>query len=247
MNRRYLLHISLTPYNYIHLQIELSLPWKYWIEFVKNVIYFIVSLEGNTEGDTNAKPDRGIIIHGTGQESVSMSTTAESPTEHSGRELPVSGQTAPLDEHDSHHQQQQEQWKQQRPQRHHADDEDHEAITVVRVERPVFTRDDFIAKYNKPTHRAGSIASSGGAESSHHGELLPKMVMRHIHQRLKGRRLLATPSGGCLKRGFMSLFPFLRIMKEYNVKTDLLNDIMAGLIVGVMNIPQGMPRLRFLQ
>ncbi|XP_029644388.1 sulfate transporter isoform X1 [Octopus sinensis] len=35
-------------------------------------------------------------------------------------------------------------------------------------------------------------------------------------------------------------FPFLRILKKYNVKTDLPNDLVSGLTVGIMQLPQGM-------
>jgi hypothetical protein len=121
---------------------------------------------------------------------------------------------------------------------HMSDDEDHDAITIVRVERPVFTRQDFIAKYNyQPSERSGAAFS--GVAAAHPGEILPKTVMRHIHQRLKGRRFANTPSGDCFRKAVWSLFPFVNIMRRYNLRNDLLNDIMAGLIVGVMNIPQG--------
>ena len=36
-----------------------------------------------------------------------------------------------------------------------------------------------------------------------------------------------------------NLFPFLTIMKDYNIRTDLSGDIIAGLTVGIMHIPQG--------
>ncbi|KAK3606359.1 hypothetical protein CHS0354_041997 [Potamilus streckersoni] len=40
----------------------------------------------------------------------------------------------------------------------------------------------------------------------------------------------------CLEK----LFPVYRIMKKYNWKTDLPNDVIAGLTVGIMQLPQGM-------
>lgn len=128
--------------------------------------------------------------------------------------------------------------QQQRRQRHHhmPEDEEHDVITVVRVERPIFTRQDFIAKYNyRPAHRPGS----SGSAASHPGEILPKTVMRHIHQRLKGRRCNILPSRDCFMKSIASLFPFVSIMQQYKIRSDLINDVMAGLIVGVMNIPQG--------
>ena len=46
-----------------------------------------------------------------------------------------------------------------------------------------------------------------------------------------------TPS--CVRVFVFNLFPFLTIMKDYNIRTDLSGDIIAGLTVGIMHIPQG--------
>ena len=43
-----------------------------------------------------------------------------------------------------------------------------------------------------------------------------------------------------LKAKLLAFFPFIRIMKNYKIKTDLPGDIVAGLTVGVMHIPQGL-------
>lgn len=41
--------------------------------------------------------------------------------------------------------------------------------------------------------------------------------------------------------GFLyKIFPFIGIMKDYNIRTDLTGDIVSGLTVGIMHIPQGM-------
>ncbi|XP_045166234.2 prestin-like isoform X2 [Mercenaria mercenaria] len=47
-------------------------------------------------------------------------------------------------------------------------------------------------------------------------------------------------SGVCLKRFIYSLFPFINIMKNYNIREDITGDIVSGLTVGIMHIPQGM-------
>ncbi|XP_062585097.1 prestin-like [Saccostrea cucullata] len=48
----------------------------------------------------------------------------------------------------------------------------------------------------------------------------------------------------CSKDCFLSflyrIFPFIGIMKDYNIRTDLTGDIVSGLTVGIMHIPQGM-------
>ena len=36
-----------------------------------------------------------------------------------------------------------------------------------------------------------------------------------------------------------TVFPFINILGGYSVRNDLLSDVMAGLIVGIMHIPQG--------
>ncbi|GAB1601766.1 sulfate transporter-like isoform X1 [Argonauta hians] len=42
------------------------------------------------------------------------------------------------------------------------------------------------------------------------------------------------------KQILIDTFPFLRILKKYDVKTDLPNDLVSGLTVGIMQLPQGM-------
>lgn len=48
-----------------------------------------------------------------------------------------------------------------------------------------------------------------------------------------------TCSKACFKNFIFATFPFLSILKAYNVKTDLPSDIISGLTVGIMHIPQG--------
>ncbi|XP_059150724.1 prestin-like isoform X2 [Physella acuta] len=43
-----------------------------------------------------------------------------------------------------------------------------------------------------------------------------------------------------VKKCTMGVFPFLRVMRRYNWKTDLPSDVIAGLTVGIMQLPQGM-------
>lgn len=46
-------------------------------------------------------------------------------------------------------------------------------------------------------------------------------------------------SKACWKDFLYKFFPFIGIMKNYSVREDLQGDIVAGLTVGIMNIPQG--------
>lgn len=42
------------------------------------------------------------------------------------------------------------------------------------------------------------------------------------------------------KQFFFTTFPILTWLSQYNVKTDLLGDVISGFTVAVMHIPQGM-------
>lgn len=43
----------------------------------------------------------------------------------------------------------------------------------------------------------------------------------------------------CLN-AFLEKMPLLRCLKEYNIRKDLFGDIIAGITVAIMHIPQGM-------
>lgn len=44
----------------------------------------------------------------------------------------------------------------------------------------------------------------------------------------------------CLKGRLYSTFPFINILRNYNIRQDIMGDIVAGLTVGIMHIPQGL-------
>lgn len=47
-------------------------------------------------------------------------------------------------------------------------------------------------------------------------------------------------SKACGKNLLYSIFPFISMLRTYNIKSDLPNDVVSGLTVGIMHIPQGM-------
>lgn len=53
------------------------------------------------------------------------------------------------------------------------------------------------------------------------------------------KKQCATLSHGGLGICLLRFFPFISIMRGYDVRNWLANDIIAGFTVGVMNIPQG--------
>jgi hypothetical protein len=46
------------------------------------------------------------------------------------------------------------------------------------------------------------------------------------------------PSGDCLLNFLFNRFPFFNWIRTYNVKEDLAKDLVAGLTIGVVHIPQ---------
>lgn len=100
------------------------------------------------------------------------------------------------------------------------DEDEVDRITLdemVVVERPIYTEYDFQQDFEeseRPKKNPGTWAKS---------------KIRKCHCTLS-----------CVKGFLLNLFPFLRILRGYNVKSDLLSDVISGLTVGIMHIPQGM-------
>ena len=89
----------------------------------------------------------------------------------------------------------------------------------INIERPVYTQPHFdeVIAQNNPDQRYSKSA----------------------RERLWALRSKCICSVQCTKSFFFGILPFIRIMKEYNIRTDLVSDILAGLTVGIMQIPQG--------
>ncbi|CAG5129716.1 unnamed protein product, partial [Candidula unifasciata] len=88
---------------------------------------------------------------------------------------------------------------------------------MVVIERPIYTQKDFDQGFDggkRPARNLGTWVKS------------------------KARKCECSPS--CVRSFCTSHLPFLSIMKQYRVRQDLIPDIIAGLTVGIMHIPQGM-------
>ena len=48
------------------------------------------------------------------------------------------------------------------------------------------------------------------------------------------------PTPNCMKKYFFARFPFFDWIQSYSIKDNLLKDLIAGLTIGVVLIPQGM-------
>ena len=57
--------------------------------------------------------------------------------------------------------------------------------------------------------------------------------------RRKVTKYVCSGSQKCCRVFLFNLFPFLTILKDYNIKRDIPGDIVAGFTVGIMHIPQG--------
>jgi hypothetical protein len=60
-----------------------------------------------------------------------------------------------------------------------------------------------------------------------------KSTIRYVSKRYR-------PSGNCLLNYFLDRVPFLKWIFKYEVKNSLLKDVIAGLTIGIVHIPQGM-------
>lgn len=49
-----------------------------------------------------------------------------------------------------------------------------------------------------------------------------------------------TPNPSCMKRFLFDRVPIIKWIKEYNIRQCLLKDLISGLTIGVVQIPQGM-------
>ncbi|BFZ10563.1 hypothetical protein BsWGS_13602 [Bradybaena similaris] len=88
---------------------------------------------------------------------------------------------------------------------------------MVVIERPIYTQKDFDQGFE------------GG-----------KRPTRNICTWLRSKARKCECSPSCVRSFFSLHLPFLAIMKQYRLRQDLIPDIIAGLTVGIMHIPQGM-------
>lgn len=87
---------------------------------------------------------------------------------------------------------------------------------MVVVERPIYNEFEF----------------EQGFERSRHIEKTPRVwIQNQIHK--------FNCSCSCVGHFLLHIFPFVHLLRSYKFRRDLSGDIIAGLTVGIMHIPQG--------
>ncbi|KAK3581235.1 hypothetical protein CHS0354_032954 [Potamilus streckersoni] len=61
-----------------------------------------------------------------------------------------------------------------------------------------------------------------------------------VKEKLQQKCMHCRCSGDCWKNFILTVFPFINILKNYHIKQDLPGDLISGLTVGIMHLPQGM-------
>lgn len=88
------------------------------------------------------------------------------------------------------------------------------------VNRPVYTQQEF--------------------DEAHGGHSTRRSFTQKACDLFRASRSGAKCDRYCLKDFFFTYLPVLSIMGHYKVRSWLLNDIISGITVGIMHIPQGM-------
>ena len=89
------------------------------------------------------------------------------------------------------------------------------AAKVV-IERPVFSQQTFDEGFSPSARPQGSVS-----------------------QYVRDSCAKCRPNKDCFVRFLFATFPFLTILQDYKIPGDLTGDIVSGLTVGIMHIPQG--------
>ena len=65
-----------------------------------------------------------------------------------------------------------------------------------------------------------------------------------IQERTKRKISKYSCSPRCCKDFLFTIFPIMGVFKKYSIRQDLMGDLIAGLTVGIMHLPQGKTKLR---
>ena len=87
---------------------------------------------------------------------------------------------------------------------------------IISVRRPVYTQAHFDEIMNP--------------------EPKPRKTVR---ERIDNSKSKCQCSATCVRKALSKVFPFVRTLRGYSLREDFVSDLVAGLTVGIMHIPQG--------
>ncbi len=96
--------------------------------------------------------------------------------------------------------------------------EEERDLLRIDIDRPVYTQEEF----------------DQDCRPLYEKEKTWKENVREFASRQKSK---CTCSGTYVKNVCLSKFPFIGIMRQYSLKSDLIEDVVAGITVGIIQIP----------
>ena len=85
--------------------------------------------------------------------------------------------------------------------------------------RPILTNNDLNKKYQVYQVESDNVVQCG---------------VRHFLKHYK-------PDGTCAMNYFLDRVPLFKWLLKYNIKRNLITDIISGITIGIVHIPQSMP------
>lgn len=86
----------------------------------------------------------------------------------------------------------------------------------MELSRPILNDIEFNKKYQTNRIESDNIVKSG---------------IKHVSKHYK-------PSGECTKSFILARFPIFTWLLSYNLKENMVNDIISGITIGIVHIPQ---------
>jgi hypothetical protein len=104
---------------------------------------------------------------------------------------------------------------------------DNERVSNERIEEDVFLPEE-----TRPTYRLQSLVELYGINEPNISSI--GRVKKYL------RKEYSSLTIECCINVFLNKIPLIRCLKEYNLRKNLFGDIIAGITIAIMHIPQGM-------
>ncbi len=92
------------------------------------------------------------------------------------------------------------------------------SIDLCEIQRPYYTQDELERTFSAEKQQSDNVIKS---------------TLHYFGKYYK-------PGGSCMKNYLLDRFPFIKWVKNYNLKENTLPDIISGLTIGIVHIPQGL-------